>query len=303
MHRGFAVPVSGPWATPAAITLVARRAEELGYDSLWTFQRLLWPVDVEGDRAAPYREVLDPIATLGYLAAVTERPRLGVAVVNAPFFAPALLAKQLTTLDILSSGRLVAGLGLGWMEQEYAATGVPFARRGARMDEYLRCLDALFADDPVQFAGEFYEVPPTHALPKPVQRPRPPIVLGGAAAAALRRAGRLADGWVSASRADLTALGDAIATVRAGAREAGRDEGDLRFVVRGSVKVRDHDEDGDPPLTGTVDKIRRDIELVAEQGATELFVDLNFDPQIPQAEPAEALRRAEQALEAFAPGA
>ena len=152
MKIGFALPVSGSWATPDNVLTVARRAEQLGYSSLWSFQRLLVPA---GARMAPvYLSVLDPTVVLGYAAAVTERVELGIAVINAPFESPALLAKQLATLDLLSRGRLIAGLGLGWLAEEFIASGVPFERRGARMDEYVRCLEALWGDDPVAFDGE-----------------------------------------------------------------------------------------------------------------------------------------------------
>ncbi len=129
MKVGFAAPVSGSWATPANIVTVAGRAEALGYDSLWTFQRLLAPVDHSWGE--PYRSVLDPVATLGYLAAVTSRIRLGVAVLNLPFASPALLAKQLSTVDVLSAGRLDIGLGNGWAEPEFLASGVS-CRAGRR---------------------------------------------------------------------------------------------------------------------------------------------------------------------------
>ena len=167
-----------------------------------------------------------------YVAGHTDRIGLGTATVCAPFTAPALLAKALTSLDVLSGGRLTVGLGSGWLPQEYAAAGVPFERRGARMEEYLRCLQALWTQDPVEFAGEFYTVPRSHVGPPPVQRPHPPILLGGTAPAALRRAGRLAQGWIAGSQHDLTRIGADIATVRDGAREAGRDPQALRILVR-----------------------------------------------------------------------
>jgi alkanesulfonate monooxygenase SsuD/methylene tetrahydromethanopterin reductase-like flavin-dependent oxidoreductase (luciferase family) len=155
----------------------------------------------------------------------------------------------------------------------------------------------------VQFSGEFYDVPTSYVDPKPVQRPHPPLLLGGSAEPALRRAGRLTDGWISASRFEAAKVPAAIETIRAAATEAGRDPEALRFVIRGSVKVRDHDNE--TPLTGTIDKIRRDIADYRASGVTELFVDLNFDDQIgnPEADPAESIRRARDALEAFAPGA
>ena len=178
---GFGLPVSGAWATPGTVAAVARRAEELGYGSLWVFQRVVVPV--EQDYGPQYRSVLDPVVALGFAAAVTSRVRLGTAVVNAPFLPPAVLAKQFATVDVLSEGRLDAGLGLGWAPHEFAAVGVSSERRGARTAEYVACLRALWADDPVEFHGEFYDIPPSRMQPKPVQRPAPPILLGGTAAA------------------------------------------------------------------------------------------------------------------------
>jgi alkanesulfonate monooxygenase SsuD/methylene tetrahydromethanopterin reductase-like flavin-dependent oxidoreductase (luciferase family) len=181
-------------------------------------------------------------------------------------------------LDVLSGGRLTVGLGIGWMPQEYVAAGVPFERRGARMDEYLRCLEALWTQDPVEFAGEFYTVPRSHQGPSPVRRPHPPVLLGGAAAPALRRAGRLAQGWISSGRQDLTRIGTRIETVREGAREAGRDPQAVRIVVR-------------------------DLAALRAQGVTEVFLDLNFSPRVgsPDVDADAAVAYAERVLVAFAP--
>jgi probable F420-dependent oxidoreductase len=296
---GFGVPVSGSWATPENIVRVATRAEELGYHSLWTFQRLLSPVD--GAWGEMYRSVQDPTVVLSYLAGITSRARLGVAVLNLPFIPPVVLAKQLSTLDIVSGGRLDVGLGLGWAAEEFQATGSRLAERGRRADEYVRVLRTLWTDEVAEHRGRFYAVPRSSFAPKPLQRPYPPILLGGFAPAALRRTGRLADGWVSGSRADLPAIGKAVAAVKAAAAEAGRDPDSLRFVCRGAVKVRSTGERA--PLMGTFDQIRADMDDAAAQGITELFVDLNFDPEIgsPSADPAVSMRRAEEALEAFAP--
>ncbi|WP_091449277.1 TIGR03619 family F420-dependent LLM class oxidoreductase [Actinokineospora iranica] len=300
MKIGFAAPVSGSWATVDNLALVAAKAEGLGYDSLWTFQRLLSPPDASWGEA--YRAVLDPVATLGFLAARTSRIRIGVAVLNLPFFAPPLLAKQLATVDLLSGGRLDAGLGIGWSDEEYTAVGVDKRDRGKRAEEYLPLLRRFWTDEVVDHDGEFYRVPPTRMDPKPVQAGGPPILVGAGAEPALRRAGRLADGWVSSSRADLSSIGKSVRTIRTAAEEAGRDPAALRMVCRGAVRVRSARADRQP-LTGTFEQIRADFADLAEQGVTELFVDLNFDPEIgsPDAGPAESMRRAEDALEAFAP--
>src|SRR5215471_16756455 len=121
MEIGFGAPVSGAWATPENLSRFGARAEDAGYASLWTFQRLLVP---EGSGMEPvYRRVLDPMVALGFMAGQTSRIRLGVAVVNLPFVSPAYLAKQAATVDVLSEGRLDLGLGIGWMPEEFAATG------------------------------------------------------------------------------------------------------------------------------------------------------------------------------------
>jgi probable F420-dependent oxidoreductase len=302
MDLGFAVPVSGSWATPDNQVHVAQRAEQLGYRSIWTFQRLLYPVKPESDRwAQVYRSVTDPLVTLAFLAGQTTSVELGVAILNAPFYSPILLAKQVASLDIVSNGRAVVGVGLGWSTEEFAAAGADMSGRGKRMEDFLACLDAILsADGPVDYHGSHYVVPNAYVEPRPVQRPRPPIIVGGVADAALDRAGRLADGWVSASRADLANVGTSIEKVRNGARAAGKDPAALRFVCRGVVRVRDERAG---VLSGSYDEIRADLDALAEAGMTEVFVDLNFDEQIGavDADPKESLRRADEVLEALAP--
>jgi probable F420-dependent oxidoreductase len=301
MQMGFGLPISGSWATPPSIVEIARRAEKLGYSSLWTFQRLLFPAT--DPIPMPYRSVHDPLVLTAYAAAVTETARLGVAIVNVPYYSPILLAKMLTSLDVVSGGRLDAGLGLGWNADEFAAVGTSMERRGARAEEFIKCLRAIWSDEPVEFHGEFYDVPSSYVDPKPVQRPHPPLLLGGSAEPALRRVAHLADGWISASRFPAANVPAAIATIRSEATEAGRDPDTMRFVIRGAVKVRDIDDD--TPLTGTIDKIRKDVAAYADAGATEFFVDLNFDDQIgnPDVDATVSMRRAHDALEAFAPTA
>jgi probable F420-dependent oxidoreductase len=298
MQIGFAAPVSGTWATPDNLRRVALRAEELGYHSLWTFQRLLSPVD--GSWGEPYRSVLDPVAALGYLACLTSRIRIGVAVLNLPFASPAFYAKQLSTLDVLSGGRLDIGIGNGWAELEFAASGVEPRRQAVRAEEFLDVFIALLTQEQVTHHGEFYQVPAAIMEPKPVQRPYPPILLGGSAPAALRRAGRRAAGWVSSSRADLDSISAAVATMRAAAQQAGRDPDELRAVCRGAVKLRPAGERS--YLTGTVAQISEDIARLEATGVTEFFVDLNFDPRVgsPGADPAASMELAEEALEGFA---
>jgi probable F420-dependent oxidoreductase len=314
---GFGLPVSGGWATPDTMLHVARRAEELGYASLWTFQRVLHPADPLDPRydAAhnpatrpaddpAYHAVHDAMLPLAFVAAHTERIRIGTATVCAPFTPPAILAKATTTLDHLSGGRVSLGVGIGWMPHEYAAAGVPMERRGARMEEYLRCLAAVWTQDPVEFSGEFYTIPRSHAGPPPVQGPHPPVLVGGAAAPALRRAGRLAQGWIGSSREDPEAIGRQVALVREGAVEAGRDPDAVQVLLRAIVDLTDQDPGpGRRPLHGTREQVLGDLAALRSRGVTEVFVDLNFAPRVgsPTADPEAARDEADRVLDALAP--
>jgi alkanesulfonate monooxygenase SsuD/methylene tetrahydromethanopterin reductase-like flavin-dependent oxidoreductase (luciferase family) len=208
-------------------------------------------------------------------------------------------------VDVLCRGRLDVGLGSGWAPHEFAAVGATFARRGAQTAEYVAALRALWADDPVEFHGEFTDVPPARMLPKPVQRPAPPILLGGSADVALRRVGRIADGWISASRHDLRSISEAVGTIHAAAEEAGRDPAALRMVVRGVVELGEdiRDDAGRRPLSGSAEAIRDDLGRLHEAGITEVFLDLNFIPRVgsPDVDPISADAHAHEVLEAFAP--
>jgi probable F420-dependent oxidoreductase len=306
MQIGFGAPMSGTWATPTNQVEIAQRAEALGYQSLWAFSRILNPDGPPDQRLAPvYRSVHDPLIVAAFLAGVTSRVRLGLAIVNLPFYAPLVLAKALTSIDIVSNGRLDAGLGLGWSPQEFAAAGVDMARRGDRAEEFLACLRAIWTEDPVEFSGEFYTVPRGWVEPKPVQRPHPPILLGGMAPRALRRVGATADGWISSSRVAGSEIPGAVATIREAAQTAGRDPGEVRIVVRGSLRLRDTDHVDDPTMTGTAEKIKADLEKYAATGTDEVFLDLNFDEQIgsPDADPVRSMAVAHEVLETFAPTA
>jgi len=277
VQLGVGLPISGAWATPDNIRRVAARAEELGYASLWTYQRLLHPTGKEW--GPEYHAVHDPIAALSFVAGLTSRIRLGLAVVNLPFYSPVVLAKALTTLDIVSAGRLDVGLGLGWSPLEFEAAGVSFVGRGARAEEFLRCLRTVWTEPEVEYSGDFYSVARCRIEPKPAQSPHPPLLLGGTAEPALQRAGRLANGWISSSRTDLTAIGSQIAVVKAAAREAGRDADALRFVVRGVVRLEAGAADR-RPLQGTAGHIRSDLRDLEGHGVTEVFFDLNYDPRV-----------------------
>jgi probable F420-dependent oxidoreductase len=301
MRLGFAAPTCGPWATPANIVELCRRADDLGYASLWTFQRLLYPAGT--GLSDTYHSVLEPMVSLAYIAGCTQRARLGVAVVNLPFISPIQLAKQAAAVDVLSNGRLTLGVGLGWAPEEFVATGGATERRGARAEEFLQCLEEIFTGT-VDFTGEFYRVPASEVLPRPVQQPRPPLLMGGVVPAALRRAGRISEGWISYSAADLTRIEESVQLVREGAATAGRDPAAVEIIVRGLLQLTEEQADDRRMLTGSEAQIRADLDALETKGVTEVFFDLNFDPEVvaTSSDVASSMARAHEALETFSPG-
>jgi probable F420-dependent oxidoreductase len=274
---GFTLPQVGPLAHQAPeAARYARTAEALGADSLWVCDRLLAPVDPAigymGAETFPpeFRAVLDPFALLAVAASATERVMLGSNVLNAPWYAPVMLARSLTTIDQLSGGRLIPGFGAGWSPEEFQALGISMSERGARLDECLDALEALWTTNPAEYHGRHSHVPATRADLKPVQQPRPPIYLAAFKPAAMRRVARRADGWlpiVTPGVVDpVAAIATPMAHIRAMAEEAGRDPGQLGLIL----KVY-------PAATASLEAIADTI-VRSEQkaGVDHAFVDLMY---------------------------
>ncbi len=185
----------GPCADPALQRRIAIAAEESGFESIWTGEHVAMPVVDNPVPSPPETPFLDSIATLTSVAAYTTRIRLGTGILVLPHHNPVVLAKALTTLDVLSGGRLIAGFAGGYVEPEFRALGVSFPDRGAITDDSLAAIRALWTQELPEHRGRFARFGGIRFEPKPAQRPHPPIVIGGRAAPALRRAAREADGW------------------------------------------------------------------------------------------------------------
>lgn len=285
MRLGFFLPHMGSWAGPDALVRVAKRAEELGFDSVWVTERSLVPVEPQtpyplGELPDVYKTVLDPVGSLAFVAAHTSRVRLGTSILNLPWYSPVLLARQLTTLDVLSNGRLQAGFGIGWSKDEYEVAGTAWETRGKRFEEALQILKAIWTSDPVEFEGEFYSIPRSFIGPKPVQKPHPPIYLAAYTPPALARVARYADGWHPVG-IPLPAVAEMFAGIKAAAQEAGRDPAELELVVRGNVELADQPLGDDRmPFTGTTEQIAAEISATRDIGASELIMDATFDPGV-----------------------
>ncbi len=191
MNFGITLPNFGKYADKNEILKLALTAQELGFDSLWFSDHVIIPNSHQGFGDVFY----DPLITLSYVAAKTHSIRLGTSVIILPYRNPVVLAKMISTLDQLSAGRVILGVGAGWMEKEFEALGVPFNERGAITNEYIEVLKILWTEDEPKFKGKYYKFSDLKFLPKPYQKPHPPIFVGGGSKKSIERAVSLSDGW------------------------------------------------------------------------------------------------------------
>lgn len=276
---GVHLPIAGRGATPESIVQVAEEAERVGLDSVWSWERLMRPtvpIAMGGpggpvmDAPEDFGSVYDPIEVLSYVAARTSRITLGTSVLDTLFQSPVILARRLATLDRLSGGRLVAGLGQGWMEQEFQAAGVSMKRRGAGFEEHLMAMRAVWGPDPVQFDGQFYRVPEADIGPKPVHRGGPSLVVGAATPPALERAGRLGLG-LTLVIFDWDMVRQLIAAFRAGAAAAGHDPEALPILLQVNGDVTEDAVPDAGPLQGSLEQVRAGLEQAAELGVGHVY--------------------------------
>lgn len=204
MRISLFAPLISPQNDAAYVSALAKGAEERGFHGVWLGEHVV--LFDEYDAEYPYeddgkipvggdRGLLEPITALSFMAAQTDRIRLGTGICLVPQRNPVYTAKEIAAVDYLSNGRVDFGVGVGWLEEEFAALDVPFARRGARCREYLDVIQSLWRDEVSSFSGEFYELAPCRQYPKPIQQPGPPIYFGGESDAALRRVADVGQGW------------------------------------------------------------------------------------------------------------
>jgi len=240
MRLGIALPHFGPYATPQAIVTVARKAEALGFASLWVLDRLLWPIEPvskypgnpRGEMPSPMQNTYDPLVVLSFAAAHTEKLSLGTSVLVAAYRSPAVTAKMTATLDLLSNGRVILGLGVGWSGDEFAAVGRSLEERNQQADEFIEVLRELWKTDESFFEGKFYRIPRSLFLPKPLQRSGPPIWIGGNSERALQRVATHGDGWHPTSRMPIAEMTEKITRARDAASKRGRKAEDIALTLR-----------------------------------------------------------------------
>jgi probable F420-dependent oxidoreductase len=286
MRIGVTVPnVHETLAERTTIEAVARMADDLGFDSIWCNDHVVIPGPSDGGGAEPAyaaaygqqrrQNVYEPLITLAYLAAVTRRVRLGTSVYLLALRNPVLAAKQAISLDRLSDGRLVLGVGVGWLEGEFAALGVPYRERGSRTDEAIGVFKALCGQDSAEFQGRHHSFAGVEFLPKPVQQPHPPLWIGGRSDAAIRRAARVGDAW-HPSHLTVDELRQQIAELRAECERAGRSPDQVLVTTRRKLarSASTPEAEHDRVLQGDAGAIAATVAELEQVGVAHLLVEL-----------------------------
>ncbi|MEE3141009.1 MAG: LLM class F420-dependent oxidoreductase [Chloroflexota bacterium] len=278
---GTSMPSRGDMASPANLRTLAQRAESLGFDSAWVSDHIILPRSVDSfypyaaNGVATFRpdeDYYEPLAALNFLAGCTQKIRLGTHVLILPYRNPVLTAKMISTLDVLSEGRFILGAGVGWMEEEFKALGLDtFAQRGAVTDEYIQLFKELWTKDNPEFQGEHYQLSESGFQPKPVQKPHPPIWIGGHTNPAIRRAAKYGDGWMPIGLRppailEPEELAEKIARLRRLTIEAGRPEDAVSLCFSTGVTFDDSPGATRRMMSGRAEQIAADLRQYQDLG-------------------------------------
>ena len=306
---GQNLPTTGANATPENIKMISQRAEDLGYDSVWCSDHLVIPHSIasrypythDGETPfSPSGTYLDSITALTFVTGCTTTLRVATNVLILPYRDPVVTAKQLATLDVLSEGRLILGVGVGWMREEFEYLGLDtYEQRGKVTDEYIQLYQELWTQEDPEFQGEYVQVTGAGFYPKPVQKPHPPIYVGGHSGPALRRAAKYCDGWVPyAARPTPTSGGRtilepdqmaaAVARMRNMTVQAGRPEDAVEIVMLCNIVFDDNPGPDRGRLTGSTEQILDDIQKYLDAGVQ------SFLAGFPARSPSEQVELAER---------
>lgn len=305
MQLGLRLPQSGmDQAKKENIIHLAEEADIAGFHSLWVLERLMWPINPQnpypgskdGKFPHDWQYIFDPIETLTFAASKTRKIKLGTSVVDMLFHNPIILSKRFVTLDILSDGRAIAGLGIGWARDEYQTSDIPFRNRGDRADEYLQGLKKIWTNDVVEFGGQYYRVPPSKIGPKPLQIPHVPIYLGGYSEKTFARIANHANGWICTIGDSLTQTKSNIDMIKKECLKVNRDPDDIEIaaIVYPNIEGLSSDDYIKPTeskiewqrqqkksrhlLNGNVEQVGDDLRQIREIGVNLAILNYNRSP-------------------------
>jgi probable F420-dependent oxidoreductase len=295
MKVGITLPNLGPQATKENVLQTAIQAEKEGFDSLWTITRILWPLrpqtpyggSSDGSLPFEYQTALDPLDVLLYVVTNTSKISLGTAVIDMFFYTPIMLAKRYATLDILSEGRVISGLGLGWSKDEYQASNIPFHNRGERADEFIQVMKKIWTDDVVEFKGKYYNIPASKIEPKPTQKPHIPIYLGGFSSNTFSRIVKYdLNGWLGVVGGPLEDIENCINTIKENTTKVNKNPDNFPTIMLTYPNVKEDDKSSSSssndknrfPLSGSIDQIGSDIQRIKAMGVDHIVFGYNFVP-------------------------
>jgi probable F420-dependent oxidoreductase len=296
MKVGLVVPQFGVNSTKENLITFIHLAEREGFESLWVYDRMLYAINPQqGYGGTPdkkewpeyFKNVLDPLTTLAFIAANTSKVNLGTCIIDMVFHNPITLAKEFTTIDILSEGRTICGLGIGWSKDEYLAANIPYEKRGERANEILQAMKKVWTDDIVEFNGDFYKVPKSIIGPKPIQKPHPKILLGGFSPKTFERMVKYGDGYIGVLIGSFEYFANSLKmfndAIKKSSKRTIRSDFDLTILTYPylftSSSENDHNNNNNrPPMTGrTIDEIGSDLSKLKSFGVDRVILAVNAE--------------------------
>jgi len=291
MKIGLVVPQFGINATKENLINFIQLAEKEGFESLWVYDRMLYAINPQqpypgtpDKREWPeyFKNNLDPLTTLSFIVANTAKVKLGTCIIDMLFHNPITLAKEFTTIDILSEGRTICGFGIGWSKDEYLAANIPFEKRGERANEILEAIKKVWTDDVVEFNGEFYKIPKSIINPKPIQKPHPKILLGGFSPKTFERIAKYGDGYIGALAGPFEYFHNSIKMFNDSIEKSSRTRKDFDLTILTYphlIKSSSSETNSDRfPLTGeTIDEIGSDLSLLKNSGVDRVILAMDAE--------------------------
>jgi len=287
MKVGLVVPQAGVNATKENLITFIHLAEREGFESLWVYDRMLYAINPQqpypgtpDKREWPesFKNVLDPLTTLAFIAANTSKVNLGTCIIDMIFHNPITLTKEFTTIDILSEGRTICGFGIGWSKDEYLAANIPYEKRGERADEILQTIKKIWRDDIVEFNGDFYKIPKSIIDPKPIQK-LPKILLGGFSPKTFGRMIKYGDGYIGVLLGSFEYLHNSIKMFNESFEKSSRARTDFDLTILTHPYITNSSSEIDrAPMTGrTIDEIHSDLSMLKNSGVDRVILAVNAE--------------------------
>jgi probable F420-dependent oxidoreductase len=290
MKVGLAVPQFGINATKENLIRFVQLAEQEGFESLWVYDRMLYALNPQqpypgtpDKREWPefFKNVLDPLTTLAFIAANTTKVNLGTCIIDMIFHNPITLAKEFTTIDILSEGRTICGFGIGWSKDEYLAANIPYEKRGERANEILKAMKKVWTENIVEFNEDFYKIPKSIIDPKPIQKPHPKIFLGGFSPKTFERMIKYGDGYIGTLAGSFEYFENSIKMFNDSIKKSTRERKDFDltiltfpYLVRSSSEKKSNRS---PMTGGTIDEIGSDLSMLERSGVDRVILAMNAE--------------------------